>query len=251
MAEVIAVLNQKGGVGKTTTAVNLASYYADKGMKVLAVDIDHQGNLSDSFLDTFDDSMVDFFTGKPLKIYPVKKNLDVIPCEISFAGVEMVIINELSRERKLLRLLTPVKADYDIIIIDCPPALNMITVNGLVAADWIVVPLKPSAFSYKGIAAMINSVNGVRDDLNSTLTILGIVLTFYDNNRVVAKKIVDRLENDGLNGGVFRNTISASEALVRAEDERKSIFEYDKNSKAAKEYAQFAEEVLEMIDKKK
>ena len=246
MAETIAVLNQKGGVGKTITTFNLANYYAEKGFKVLSVDMDPQGNLSEAFSNNeteFDLTMGDFFLGKPLKVYQVRENVDIIPADISFSGVENKIINVFAREQILRNILSSVIDNYDICLIDCPPALNIMTVNSLNAAQWVLIPMKPSSFSYIGLSQMMEYVMEVRTKLNPKLTILGIVLTFFDGNRVVSKGTLDKLEEDELLGGVFNSRIRPSEAIVRAEEERKSIFEYDAKSKVAQDYKELAEEI--------
>lgn len=244
----ISIINQKGGVAKTTTAINLASYYASKGLRTLAVDLDPQSNMTEALGSKASYNIYDFFKGRPLEVEHITDTLHLIPSNIRFSTIELQIINEFNREYILKSLLEPVKGDYDVCVIDCPPALNFVTINALVASDFALVPLKPSSFSYDGLGIMLDFVRKVKTSLNSGLTILGIVLTFFDERKVVCKATLDKLERDNLTAGVMKSKIRAAEGIVRAEENRQSIFEYDYDSQVAQDYKALAEEIIIKID---
>ena len=243
----IAIINQKGGVAKTTTAINLAAYYAKKGFRTLAVDLDPQSNMTEALGSKASHNIYDYFKGRPLEVEHISENLHLIPSNIRFSTIELQIINEFNREYILQHLLEPIQEDYDICIIDCPPALNFVTINALVASDFALVPLKPSSFSYDGLGIMLDFVRKVKTSLNGNLTILGIVLTFFDERKVVSKATLDKLERDNLTAGVMKTKIRAAEGIVRAEESRQSIFDYDGGSQVAQDYKSLAEEITDKI----
>lgn len=250
MSKIISVINQKGGVAKTTTVFNLANYYADKGYKVLAIDLDTQANLTDAFeVPETVKTVKDFFQDVPVEVYKKRDNLDIIPSDISFAGIEIEIGAKLNRELILLKSINPIIQNYEIILIDCPPALNVITINALSASDYALIPLKPSSFSYKGLSSMISFINLIRDNVNPKLKVLGIVLTIFDKNRVISKTTLSKLEEDEYSVGLLESKIRPAEVIVRAEEERKSIFVFDKGSNVAQDYKLLAEEILTKINK--
>ncbi len=243
----ISIINQKGGVAKTTTAINLASYFAKKGFRTLAVDLDPQSNMTEALGSKAQYNIYDFFKGRPLEVEHISENLHLIPSNIRFSTIELQIINEFNREYILRNLLEPIREDYDICVIDCPPALNFVTINALVASEFALVPLKPSSFSYDGLGIMLDFVRKVKTSLNSGLTILGIVLTFFDERKVVSKATLDKLERDNLTAGVMKTKIRSAEGLVRAEEARQNIFDYDGGSLVAQDYKSLAEEITDKI----
>lgn len=249
----ITVINQKGGVGKTTTAFNLAYYYSVyKQMKVVVVDMDSQGNLSTQLgAEDSEKTITDFFLGDPVQVVSIDDNLDLVPANILFAGVEMQIINRMNREKILEKLMTPIIRDYDICIVDCPPALNVITLNALAFADFTVIPLPPSIMALQGIDRMIETIMQVREELNPRLSIAGIVLTQFNPDRVESRTTLARLEKAGYSGLLFDTRISQTEKIKRAEGGKKSVFEFEKNSQPATEYAALAEEIIARVAKNK
>ena len=240
----IAIINQKGGVAKTTTSINLAYYYAQKGLKVLAVDLDPQSNMTEAFKVESETSVYDSFVGKPVVKQRINDNLDVLPSSIRLSKIDLEIVNAFNREHIFAKVLEPLQSQYDICIIDCPPSLNFVTVNALVAADYAIIPLKPSTFSYDGLDMMLSFVQQIRTQLKPSLQILGIVLTFFDERKVVSKSTIAKLTEDQYIDFVFHSKIRQSEGLVRAEDARQSIFEYDATSSVAEDYRKLAEEIL-------
>lgn len=245
----IAVINQKGGVAKTTTVHNLARYYESQNYRVLAVDLDAQGNLTLGMNGESDITILEFFKGQPVQTVSISDKLDLIPSDLRFAGIEVQIMSELNRERILSKILKPLENRYDLCIIDCPPALNLLTINALSAADYTLIPLKPSTYSYVGLGMMMDFIQKVKDNINEKLEILGIALTAFDEHKVVAKETIKKLEKDDYLKYLFNSKIRTSEKFVRAEENHQSIFEYDKDSNSAKEYAALAEEILTHIKK--
>ena len=246
----IAILNQKGGVAKTTTALNLGVYLANQGYKTLLVDIDAQANLTMGLgIEAPDKTIYDFFHKEPTIVTPIMSNLDLVPSTIEFAAIELEIINELQREQLLKKVIQQVEKKYDYCVIDCPPSLNMVTINALTAAQSIIIPIEPSLYAYKGLDMMLSTINRVRESINSDLFILGILITKHSERTIAARKLSERLQEKGLNVGLFDTKIRQSAELRNAEDKQMNIFASAPNSSAAADYSAFAKEVVTKLNK--
>lgn len=248
---VIAVTNQKGGVGKTTTAINLSACLAAEGKRVLAVDADQQGNTTSGLgLDKNDVPLTiyDVFLGEAT-IAEVKQptcmdGLEVIPANINLTGAEIELIGNDRREYILQEALAEVKDAYDFIIIDCPPSLNMITVNALVAANTVLVPIQCEYFALEGLEQLLHTVNLVKKRLNPELEIEGIVFTMYDARTNLSLQVVEEVKRS-LGQSVYRTIIPRNVRLGESPSHGLPINLYDPKSKGAEAYALLAEEVME------
>lgn len=262
--KVIALTNQKGGVGKTTTAVNLGVGLAKQGKKVLLIDADAQANLtmalgynrpddlpftlSTVMQDIIDDKTVDVSQG----IIHHEEGVDLIPSNIELSGLEVRLINALSRESVLKTYVNEVKRDYDFVLIDCMPSLGMITINSLAAADSVVIPTQPHYLSAKGLELLLRTVSKVKRQINPKLRIDGILMTMVMPRTNISKDIISSVKSAyGQKIRVFDTQIPHSVRAVEATAEGKSIFAYDKGGKVAAAYDQFAKEVVEIGEKQR
>ena len=248
---VIAITNQKGGVGKTTTAINLSACLAAAGKKVLTIVADQQGNTTSG--------LVLYINGVPLTIYDVfleqatiaevkqptcVEGLEVLPANISLTGAEIELIGKDDREYILKEALDKVKDDYDFVIIDCPPSLNLITINALTAADTVLVPIQCEYFALEGLEQLLHAVNLVRKRLNRHLEIEGIVFTMYDARTNLSLQVVEEVKRS-LGENVYRSIIPRNVRLGEAPSHGLPIHLYDPKSKGAESYGLLAEEVME------
>jgi chromosome partitioning protein len=247
---IIAVTNQKGGVGKTTTAVNLSACLADLGKNVLLLDIDPQGNATSGVgLDKkkirtciYDALINDLPVEKVLYRCDIN-NLSVIPATIQLAGAEIELVPTLSREIRLKKVLKPIRAEFDYIIIDCPPSLGLLTVNSLTAADSVLVPIQCEYYALEGLGQLVNTINLVKKHLNSKLRIGGVLLTMFDTRTNLSSQVAEEVQKY-FGEIVFKTVIPRNVRLSEAPSYGKSIIDYDPRSKGAEVYKKLAEEVL-------
>jgi chromosome partitioning protein len=249
-ARIIAMCNQKGGVGKTTTAINLASALAGYGRKVLVVDFDPQGALSAGLGVVAHDikTIYDLMVEKDLKVQDVilptsVKNLDVIPANIDLSAAEVQLVNEVAREQILARVLRPVTDNYDVVIIDCQPSLGLLTVNALTAAHGVLIPLNCEFFALRGVALLIETIEKVRDRLNPAIKLDGILATMYDPRTLHAREVVERLYEafgDQVFDTIVNRTVKFPDATIAAVP----ITEFAPTSDAAEYYRTVARELV-------
>jgi chromosome partitioning protein len=246
-AKVIAFANQKGGVAKTTTTLNLAAAFAEKGHRVLCVDMDPQGNLTMSQgidPDTLDVSMFDVLV-HDLSIREVirRREIDIACASIDLAGAEIAMSTKIGRERSLAKALSAVSDDYDWMFVDTPPSLGLLTVNALTAADQVIVPVQCEYLSMRGLLQLQNTLSMIRENLNPDVQIAGILPTMVDTRTLHAKEALEILEEnfgDRVFGARIRKTIRFAEAPVKG----MSVLKYDPTGTAADAYRQLAKEVL-------
>lgn len=248
-ARVIAIANQKGGEGKTTTALNLSHGLALEGFYTLLVDMDPQGNSSSIFVDTekLQLSAADIFLHKRNIQDIIQRTqyekLDILPSKISLAEVELSSLN-VEAPYILRDALSQVRDTYDIIVIDCPPSLSIFTVNALVAADFVIIPLQAEKFSIDGIKGLQNTIESIKRRINPTLRILGALVTQLKSNTVLTKTIMPVIQNYF---PVFETSISTGVAVGESHLSRKTLLDYNPNVKQAKEYFSFVKEVVHGI----
>lgn len=251
MTKVIAVANQKGGVGKTTTAVNLSSCLAYKGKKVLLLDIDPQGNATSGLgVDkknvkgsTYDILINEESISKVLVDTPIE-NLKLCPSNIDLAGAEVELVSSISRETRLKSSLNEIKNNYNFVIIDCPPSLGLLTLNALTASDTILVPIQCEYYALEGLSQLMETVKLVQKHLNADLDVEGVVLTMFDARTNLSIQVVDEVKKYFKNK-VYRTIIPRNVRLSEAPSYGLPIILYDSKSKGAECYLELAEEVIE------
>ena len=250
MSEVIAIINQKGGVGKSTTAINLAACLGDLGKSALVVDFDPQGNATSGFgvdkdalkNDVYDALMNDVPMEDVIVPSPVK-GVDVVPATIQLAGAEIELVSVMARESVLRYVLEHVRETYDYVFLDCPPSLGLLTVNALVAADSLLIPIQCEFYALEGLSKLLESMRMVKGRLNPNLDIFGVVMTMYDVRTTLSRQVVEEVR--GYFGDkVFSSIIPRNVKLSEAPSHGLPINLYDPRSKGALAYAELAKEVV-------
>lgn len=249
MGKVISVANQKGGVGKTTTAVNLSTILAKRGKKVLMIDTDPQGNATsglginkDVKFSVYDVIINDIEIENTLK-QTIVKNLELCPSNINLAGAEVELVSMMSREHRLKEKINSQKDKYDYIIIDCPPSLGLITLNAFTASDSVLIPVQCEYYALEGLGQLINTINLVKKHLNKNLTIEGALLTMFDIRTNLSNQVVKEV-NKYFENKVYKTVIPRNVKLSEAPSYGMPITVYDPRSKGAKAYDKFAKELI-------
>ncbi len=250
MGRVIAIANQKGGVGKTTTSINLSAALAEKGKKVLVVDTDPQGNTTSGFgieKNELDDTIYELLLGEcsvqDCIIKDVVPGVSIIPANVNLAAVEVELINTDKREFILKKEIDWVRDDYDYIMIDCPPSLSMLTVNAMTTADTVLVPIQCEYYALEGLSQLIHTVNLVKERLNPDLDMEGVVFTMYDSRTNLSMQVVENVKSV-LQQKIFDTLIPRNVRLAEAPSYGMPICKYDPKSAGAEAYASLADEVI-------
>lgn len=250
MGRTIVVANQKGGVGKTTTAINLSASLAEMGQKVLVVDMDPQGNTTSGLgVDKDDESstVYELLLGEKSLEESLKKdifsNLSLIPSNVNLAGAEIELINVDGKENLLKNALDKVKEEYDYIIIDCPPSLNMLTINSMCAGDTVLVPIQCEYYALEGLSQLMYTIDLVKERLNPELEMEGVVFTMYDARTNLSLQVVENVKNN-LSQKIYKSIIPRNVRLAEAPSYGLPITEYDSKSSGAEAYRLLAEEVI-------
>ena len=254
--EIIAIANQKGGVGKTNTTFNLGAALASQGKRVLLIDADPQGNLTtymgwteDELSVTLNDLLINTLNDRKNYfdscIKHHSENLDLIPSDIQLSSIEMTLVGAMSREYTMRNSIKELKEKYDYILIDTQPALGMLTINALASADKVIIPLQPQYLAAKGMTQLLSTIIKIRQQINPNIKIDGIVLTIVDKRTNLTKDIYNQLqENYGSAIKIYDTQVPRAIKVAESTAHGKSIFTYDKNSKVAEAYSSLAKEVL-------
>jgi chromosome partitioning protein len=250
MNKIISISNQKGGVGKTTTAINLSVFLAIEKKKVLLIDIDPQGNASSGIgierskiEKNIYDSIINQVPIQEVMISSQIENLDVLPSTLQLAGAEVELVNYISRENRLKQLIRPIKEKYDYIIIDTPPSLGLLTLNALNSADSVIIPVQCEYYALEGIGQLLNTITLVKENLNPNLSIEGILMTMYDQRNNLSKEVMEEIDKH-FHGSIFQSIIPRNVRLSEAPSYGQPIAIYEAKSKGAQAYQKLAQEVI-------
>ena len=253
MAKIISFCNQKGGVGKTTSAVNIAASLGILGYKVLLIDLDPQGNATSgagipkkSLKLTINDVLTAEVPMEDVIIETEFENLDLIPTNIALAGAEFELFQHENSEYTLKGALATIQDKYNYIIIDCPPSLGMLTVNAMAASDGVVIPMQCEFYALEGLSQLMGTIKGIKQKYNPDLVVAGILITMYNPRLLLSMQVMDELRKH-YSDKLFDTTISRNVKLTEAPGFGKPVYYYDKNAKGSKEYLEVAKELAERI----
>ncbi len=253
MTHIISIVNQKGGVGKTTTTVNLCAYIAKKRKKVLMIDLDPQGNATSGFgIDkgTLENTIYDVLVNEtPMKeaiVQSSAKNVDVCPTNINLAGAEIELVSVMSREQILKNAISEVSDNYDYIFIDCPPSLGILTINALTAPNGVIVPIQGEYYALEGLTQLIDTVNLIKKKLNPEIGITGVILTMFDKRNTLTRQVKEEVIKY-FGDKVFKTEIPRNVKLAEAPSHGLAICDYDPASKGAKSYEMLATELVKRL----
>ncbi len=255
MAKVISVTNQKGGVGKTTTSINLSASLAEKGQRILLIDMDPQGNASVGCgveMREVENTIYDLLLGDTTARQAIVKTdcgVDVLTANGDLAGAQVELLNEIGRELKLQKALEPVQNDYDYVFIDCPPALNVLTINALVASNSVMIPMQCEYFALEGLSALISTVRKIRETLNPKLKIEGLLRTMFDGRNSLSNEVSRQLQTH-FGDKVYTAVVPRNVRLAEAPSYGESVITYAPTSKGAKAYLELADEILQIAKSK-
>lgn len=248
--QVVALANQKGGVGKTTTAVNTAVVLARKGLRILLLDLDPQGNTTSSLgiekselTATMYDLLVQDLGFDDVVLRDVRPNLDLVATTSDLAGAEIELVNEANRERRLAQALHEVRHSYDVVLIDCPPSLGLLTLNGLTAANSVVIPIQCEFLALEGVTQLIQTIDLTRQHLNPQLDLLGVLMTMFDSRTRLSAHVVAEVRQY-FPDHLFETIVPRSVRLAEAPSYGQSIVEYDPSSRGGETYSNFADELV-------
>jgi chromosome partitioning protein len=249
MGKVISLLNHKGGVGKTTSVINIGAAMVELGKKVMLIDLDPQANLTLSLgVGRSPNTIYEALRGESeLMPVTVRENLDVVIATLDLSGAEMELINEAGREFIMRELLLPVREEYDFIIIDCPPSLGLLTLNALTSSDYVLIPLQTEFLAMQGLAKIKQVIQKVKLRLNKNLQIGGVLATMFDGRKVLNRDVVNTIEKY-FGDLVFNTKIRDTVALAEAPAQRKDIFSYNKKSAGAEDYLNLSKEILARVE---
>lgn len=254
MSRIIAIANQKGGVGKTTTAINLSACLAEKQKRVLTIDVDPQGNTSSGLgidKNEVENTIYELMIGEATIQECIQqsqfKNLSILPSNVNLAGAEIELIGIEEKEFILKRAVDEIRAEYDYIIIDCPPSLNTLTVNAMTTADTVLVPIQCEYYALEGLSQLMHTINLVKERLNPDLELEGVVFTMYDARTNLSLQVVENVK-ENLHQNIYKSIIPRSVRLAEAPSHGLPINVYDSKSVGADAYRDLADEVIERED---
>jgi len=255
LGKAIAIFNQKGGVGKTTTNINLAACLALKGKKILILDIDPQGNTTSGIgiskkglAKTTYEVLVDDLPPEQAILATCVANLDIIPASVQLAGAEIELVQLEGREKRLKKAIDKIKDKYDYIFIDCPPSLGLLTINSLTAVDSVLIPIQCEFYALEGVSQLMSTIELVKKNLNKALEIQGVILSMFDGRTNLSIQVVEEVKKY-FKGKVYTTVIPRNVRLAEAPSFGIPITEYDPKSKGAAAYLEFAEEFIELEGK--